>query len=523
MKYRYPMYITLIILINIAANTLFFRLDLTENKSYSLSNSSKEIVANLEEPLTIKVFLSQNLPVPYNNLERDIRDILGEYKLRANKHFNYTIDIISKEGENNANPETYGIYPVNIQNIESDEVKVVSAYIGMTLIHGDLSEAIPAIQYNQNLEFLISNSLRRITEKTTALLSLEENLRAKFYLSPVLTTVSKDLKDYYKELEKLIANINKEYFNRITLELVEPLEGELTALGNKYNLNLVNIQNGGSSQSAIAGIVIEGNNDFIKEELIARDIFGRTVIKGIEDIEGSLRSGIDRLVGTGTRVGYLTSNGTIPMNQSSEVSVNALSQIISENYSLQQVNLGNGYISSDINTLIIAKPTIKFSERELFILDQYLLKGNSLLVVLDQFEPDYAMAQYGQENYNKIDHGLLELLAHHGITVESNMVMDEKSFKQTQRDSRGGIVETQIYFAPMLAKQTLSSHKTLNGINELMTFKASEVKPTYPENTETISLFTTSENGWRVDFDKVTMDPNRIYPSAEKKKYPLVP
>ena len=162
-KLRYGLYILAIILLNIAATTLFFRVDLTENKSYSLSDASKDLVKNLEEPLTIKVFLSENLPVPYNTLERDLRDILMEYKLKANRHFNFTIDLINKEEEQTITPETYNIHPVNIQNIDQDEVKVVSAYIGMTFIHGDLVETIPAIQYNQNLELVITYKIRTLT------------------------------------------------------------------------------------------------------------------------------------------------------------------------------------------------------------------------------------------------------------------------------------------------------------------------------------------------------------------------
>ena len=176
-KLRYGLYIVAIILVNIAATTLFFRVDLTENKSYSLSPASKELVKNLEEPLTIKVFLSKNLTVPYNTLERDLRDILMEYKLKANKHFNFTITTISKDEEPTIAPETYNIYPVNIQNIDQDEVTVVSAYIGMTFIHGDLVETIPAIQYNQNLELLITDKIRTLTERSTSLIKFKREYK----------------------------------------------------------------------------------------------------------------------------------------------------------------------------------------------------------------------------------------------------------------------------------------------------------------------------------------------------------
>ena len=74
---------------------------------------------------------------------------------------------------------------------------------------------------------------------------------------------------------------------------------------------------------------------------------------------------------------------------------------INENYSFAAVDLKEGFINNDIKTLIIAKPTEKFSERELYLLDQYLLKGNSLLLALDQVTMDMENSNpnYGIEKY----------------------------------------------------------------------------------------------------------------------------
>ena len=53
-----------IILINIVGSFLYFRLDLTLDDSYSLSRASKDVVKSLEEPVTVKVFFSKDLPAP---------------------------------------------------------------------------------------------------------------------------------------------------------------------------------------------------------------------------------------------------------------------------------------------------------------------------------------------------------------------------------------------------------------------------------------------------------------------------
>jgi len=128
---RFLTYLIVIILINVAGITLFFRMDLTANKVYSISKASQQVVSTLSEPLTIKVFFTKNLPAPYNNAERYLHDLLEEYAIHANQYFNYRFyDVSPEEGDINhktrGNQElakNYGIHPVQIQNIEKDEVK----------------------------------------------------------------------------------------------------------------------------------------------------------------------------------------------------------------------------------------------------------------------------------------------------------------------------------------------------------------------------------------------------------------
>ena len=56
---KFLVYLVVVVLNNVAGATLFYRVDLTENKAYSLSDASRRVVSNLSEPLTIKVFFQQ--------------------------------------------------------------------------------------------------------------------------------------------------------------------------------------------------------------------------------------------------------------------------------------------------------------------------------------------------------------------------------------------------------------------------------------------------------------------------------
>ena len=61
---RWAAWALVLILVNTAASTLFFRVDLTKNRVHSLSSASIDAVSRLEEPLTITVYLSASLPAP---------------------------------------------------------------------------------------------------------------------------------------------------------------------------------------------------------------------------------------------------------------------------------------------------------------------------------------------------------------------------------------------------------------------------------------------------------------------------
>ena len=69
-----------LILLNLISRDNFYRFDLTDNKKFSLSPSSKTIVSKLDDRLTIKVYFSDDLPSELGNTRRFLQDILEEYQ-----------------------------------------------------------------------------------------------------------------------------------------------------------------------------------------------------------------------------------------------------------------------------------------------------------------------------------------------------------------------------------------------------------------------------------------------------------
>ncbi|MEE8590054.1 MAG: GldG family protein, partial [Spirochaetia bacterium] len=181
------LYLIVVVLLNAAATSLFFRFDLTQNKIYTLSDASKNAVATLQEPLTIKAFFSKNMPAPYNNIEQQVRDLLEEYAHWGNEFFNYSFYSMGTEegadpdrvSEYEAMARSYFIVPIQIEKVEKDEVKLVRAYMGLAFLHGDLLETIPAVTSADRLEFTITQTIQTLNERVSSLMNLKEDIQVR--------------------------------------------------------------------------------------------------------------------------------------------------------------------------------------------------------------------------------------------------------------------------------------------------------------------------------------------------------
>jgi len=166
-----------LILLNITARDLFKRFDLTDNKMFSLSSSSKNIVKKLDDRLTIKVYFSDDLPNELGNTRRYLQDILEEYRA-VSKEINFYFYDPSSDTELEEQARKDGIQPVQMQALENDQMVVKKVYLGMVLLYEDKKETLPVIQTTTGLEYMVSTkikSLINLDKKTIGLMHLDSN------------------------------------------------------------------------------------------------------------------------------------------------------------------------------------------------------------------------------------------------------------------------------------------------------------------------------------------------------------
>lgn len=242
---KFAVYLVVVVLVNIVGVTLFFRWDLTKNGVYSLSDVSKGVVENLTEPLTIKVFFTKDLPAPYNGIERYLRDLMEEYAVNNKRYFKYEFYEVNSQSdenattlaENQAAANSYGIQPMQIQQLEQDSIEIKLMYMGMVVMQGDVVERIPAITSTEGLEYTLTTTFQKVSKKISTLVGLEENIQVKLILSSSLATDQDQLRQLPEIVASAVENLNQKNYNRLEFSFSDPVsEADKTAAVEEHNI-----------------------------------------------------------------------------------------------------------------------------------------------------------------------------------------------------------------------------------------------------------------------------------------------
>jgi ABC-2 type transport system permease protein len=559
---RFLFYLVIIVLVNVAGITLFFRLDLTANKVYSISGASKKVVSTLSEPLTIKVFFTKNLSAPYNNTERYLHDLLEEYAIYANQYFNYRFyDVSPEEGdisretmENQELARGYGIYPLQIRVIQKDEVKFQKAYMGLVVIHGDLLERIPTITSTEGLEYRLTTTIEKLNNKISALLSLPEKIRVKLFLSSSLEIVApylriSDLAQLPRRLEGIVKKVSDKSYGKLEFEYLDPTKDEdLEAELQKYHILSLRwpALSGGKIMpgKGSIGMVMEYGDRSVEVPLIrvlrVPLIGTRYELTDLSKVEEIINESVESLIDINQDLGYLANHGTPELivkqtanrgQRRAEHTLSTFRSLTSQTYTIKDVSLTDGVIPEGINCLIIAGPTEKFTEYELFLIDQFLMRGKSLALFLDAFKEvrraDQQGRSFGAPQYVPIDTGLEKLLEHYGIRIKKSYVMDENCYRQSLPTGLGG-GEQPIYFVPVIKNQFINQGLGfMKNIKGLITMKVSplelDAKRIGENGLQAHKLFCSSEKSWEMS-SRINLNPMFIRPpqsSEGQRSLPL--
>lgn len=153
-------------IINYISSRHFSRVDLTEAKQFTISESTRSVLARLDDVVNIRVYFTarKKLPSRLVSLEQQVSDLVDEYRAYSGGNLNIQFIDPENDPEDEQAARALGIQQIPLQVIEKDKMQVLNAYLGMAVLYGDKSEMIPQVLNIRNLEYELTSRILKVTQ-----------------------------------------------------------------------------------------------------------------------------------------------------------------------------------------------------------------------------------------------------------------------------------------------------------------------------------------------------------------------
>lgn len=201
----------LFLVINILGSSLTYKVDLTEDKRYTLSAEALTAISQINSPVTIDVLLGGELPPEFTRLRREINQILKEFTAENSQLSFNIVDPLENEEDNEviiAELQAFGLTPANITIEENSKVSQEIFFPWAIVNSKNKTIKVPLLKNKlgataedrvnlsvQNLEYAFADAFSKLgikNKKKIAVIKGNGELED-IYLADFLS----DLKEYY--------------------------------------------------------------------------------------------------------------------------------------------------------------------------------------------------------------------------------------------------------------------------------------------------------------------------------------
>lgn len=254
-----------------------------------------------------------------------------------------------------------------------------------------------------------------------------------------------DLAHFKNAVEDKLKEFKQYAGNRIEYQFINPNEGteaeqqelfqNLFAEGKGIlPMDLVYMKDGTQTQMLVwPGAIIEYGGSTVQSiqflpgsktgQPYQLNGMGQMIQNSINNLEYMLTSSLRRaILDKKPRIAFLHGHGelTFPETQRAR-------SLISPYYSIADITINDSIAALDnVDGLIIARPRDRFSAKDLFVIDQFLLRGGRMMCFIDALNIDEdTLKQTGQTHTTRYDNLKIDdMLFDYGIKINPNYVMD---------------------------------------------------------------------------------------------------
>ena len=212
----------IVITLNILSGFFFTRFDLTTEKRYTLSETSKELLEGMNDVIYLKVYLDGELPAGFRRLRDRTREMLDEFRAYSNNNIEYEFINPSNQPDEKSRNELYrqlakqGLMPTNIQIKSEDGVEQKLIFPGAIMTYKGEETALQLLKSQmgaapeqmlnsstEDLEYEITNAIRKVTSARTESVGFIEGHGE--LSNRQVADMAKSLSEYYR-LERVTIN-----------------------------------------------------------------------------------------------------------------------------------------------------------------------------------------------------------------------------------------------------------------------------------------------------------------------------
>jgi len=325
---------------------------------------------------------------------------------------------------------------------------------------------------------------------------------------------SKDLPSQYISLPQEVGDIIDEYVTyskgKIQVEKISPNNDEATAQEMymqgipEIQFNVVEKDKLSIAKGYLGMIIKQGD----KSEPIP-------VVQDTKNLEYQITMAIKKVTAKDlSSVGFLSGFETLD----TEKDIKSAYQKLQELYDVQMIDLvKDKTIPEGIKTLIIAGPKAKFNDNQLKEIDKFLMKGNSLFVMLDSVNVGDGLVT------TPVETGLEKLLEKYGLKINKNLVLDASSGMASF--NQGFITFSTNYpFWPKIIKGGFDKDNAAVAKLETLVLpwaSSIDVNKDKIDKSNKISIIAkTTDKAWQ-QTDNFNLNPQQSFSSDKKSQYNL--
>ncbi len=154
-----------VVLGNLWSSGTFLRMDLTEDRLYSLDLASRALMYKLEKPLVVKVYFTRGLQAPYNNHEQVLVDKLEDLRAYSKGLMKIEVTDPTNIAEREAEAHGFGIDPIQYRYQSDNVTEMKKVFMGVALVYGDRQEVLPAVTALGSLEYDLARAVKALITK----------------------------------------------------------------------------------------------------------------------------------------------------------------------------------------------------------------------------------------------------------------------------------------------------------------------------------------------------------------------